>query len=261
MNLIVIYHSGAGSTKYIAELFCTALRKCGHSADIGAVENCCDINFEHYDGAVIGFPTYHASPSHSISKFIQSISELQNNLPVYIFTTCGWYSANSLRIFAKMCLKKNLVTVGYRSFRAPASDGVLLIPQCKGFMKFEKNILQKVEQCANQAVVLFASGKTKLKLPRWKLYSVLNYPNKLAGLYLSKPKIYVNDDLCVRCRKCVSDCPNNCINLESGRIILNQANCEHCYRCIHNCPKGALSLNKNGQTIVQLNDKFFKSFQ
>lgn len=259
MNLIVIYHSGAGSTKYIAELFCAALKKCGHIADISALENCRNVNFKHYDGAVIGFPTYHASPSHSISKFIQSISALQNKIPVYLFTTCGWYSANSLRIFAKMCLKKNLVTVGSRSFRAPASDGVLLIPQCKGFMKFEKNISLKVEQCAKNAAELFATGEIKLNLPRWKFYSVLNYPNKLAGQCLYKPKIYVNDDLCVKCKKCMGDCPNGCISLENGRIILNQTSCEHCYRCIHHCPKGALSLNKNGQTRIRLDDKFFKA--
>lgn len=259
MNLIVIYHSGAGSTKYIAELFYNALKKCGHSADISAVERCRDVNFEHYDGAVIGFPTYHASPSPSISKFIQSIPAAKNNLPVYLFTTCGWYSANSLRILAKSCLKKNLVTVGSRSFRAPASDGVLLIPQCKGFMKFEKNITHKVEQCAKNAAELFAAGEVKLNLPRWKFYSLLNYPNKLAGQYLYKPKIYVNNDVCVKCGKCVSDCANGCISLVNGRIILNQTACEHCYRCIHHCPKGALSLNKNGQTRVQLNDQFFKS--
>lgn len=166
---------------------------------------------------------------------------------------------NSLRIFAKLSLKKNLVTVGSRSFRAPASDGILLIPQCKGFMKFEKNISLKAQQCAKNAAELFAMGEIKLKLPRWKFYSVLNYPNKLAGEHFYKPKIYVNDDVCVKCGKCVKGCINGCISLKDGRIILNQTDCEHCYRCIHHCPKGALCLKKNRQTQIRLDDKFFKS--
>lgn len=92
MNIIVIYHSGAGSTKYIAELFRDTLQKIGHCVDISAIENYKNVNFEGYDGVVIGFPTYHASPSFSASKFMEAMSVAENKLPMYIFTTCGWYS-------------------------------------------------------------------------------------------------------------------------------------------------------------------------
>lgn len=260
MNLIVIYHSGAGSTKYIAELFCDALRKCGHSVEFSSAENFKNVNLEYYNGAIIGFPTYHASPSTSITKLIQSVSIIKK-MPVYLFTTCGWYSANSLRIFAGMCLKRNLVTVGSRSFRAPASDGILLMPQCKSFMKFEKNISYKVKKCAEQAEELFLSNDIELKLPKRKWYSILNYPNKLVGKYLYKPTIYVNNKLCIQCQKCIEDCPNDCISLNNDTVIYQKANCEHCYRCIHHCPKGALSLNKNGRARVQLNRIFFESLK
>lgn len=254
----MIYHSGAGSTKYVAVRIFNYL-KMYYEMDIIPVEKCNEIDLNNYDRMIIGFPTYHASPSSIILKYISSISSCLRIIPIYIFTTCGMYPANSLRIFASKCIEKNLMVVGNKCFRTPASDGILVLPQVKLFQKFEKRFEYKLESCFQEIRELFNKKHHKIILPKWKWYSILNYPNKLAGMYLFKPTIFISSKLCIKCDKCVSNCKNNCLKSDNVSLQYYVDNCEHCYRCIHHCPTGAMSLRRNGYTKVQLDENFFEN--
>lgn len=261
MNTLIIYHSGVGNTRFIANILFNQL-KTKTNVMIKSIEEISD-NFEidEFDNYIIGFPTYHASPSQSIIKYLNSVRPLSKNKPVYIFTTCGLYSANSLRIFVKKCVLKNLMPVLHCSYRCPATDGTLLAPNIKRLFKFEKDIIIKIENEADKIINEFYKTHHKVKFPRFKLYSIINYPNKLAGHYFYKPTIHLHKSKCTKCGKCIKDCPNNCFLTDKDNSpIYRKENCEYCYRCIHHCPSKALSLKKNRTVTKQLNDKFFQSF-
>lgn len=258
MKLMIIYHSGAGSTKYTANCIYEYIKEY-YETEILPIEECENLNINEYDRVVIGFPTIHAAPSPNIIKFITNMSKSKKKIPIYIFTTCGLYPANSLRKFAQLCISKNLMTVDSCYFRCPASDGVLLLPKCKAFHKFQKNYNKKLNECCQEMIMFFNKTNHTFKMPKWQWYSILNYPNMLAGQYLFKPTVYVNDKLCTGCKKCIRDCANKCLSYENDKIVFDSINCEHCYRCIHHCPKGALSLKKDGCTKIQLNEKFFEA--
>lgn len=101
---------------------------------------------------------YHSSPSQSILKYFNSIKPLSKNKPVYIFTTCGLYSANTLRIFAKKCVSKNLISVLHCSYRCPATDGTLLAPNIKIWFKFEFNYSRKVSIIKSHMLNIYKFG-------------------------------------------------------------------------------------------------------
>lgn len=257
MRIIILYHSAAGSTKYIANAMNECLKK-DYETVILPIEECDKDIIDTFDRIILGFPTFHGEPSSSIIKFIRAISKKEIKIPTYLSTTCGLYSTNSLRHMAQACNSSNLLIVGSCSFRCPASDGVLLLPNCKALYRFEKDLNKKLIRSVEEIIQLFNKSSHIVKIPRWKCYSVLNYLNKLAGQYLYKPSIHINDKLCIACKKCLRGCANQCFIYSYEKIVYQIKNCEHCYRCIHHCPKGALSLKKDGCTKKQLNERFFQ---
>jgi ferredoxin len=220
-----------------------------------------NFDLNEFDNFIIGFPTYHSSPSQSILSFITSMEPLSNEKPVYLFTTCGLYSANTLRIFSKECIKKKFIPVLHRSFRCPATDGTLLTPNIKLWFEFEKDINSLIEREVQKIFHAFSHDQHKIQIPRFKLYSIINFPNKLAGNYLYKPSIYLHSSRCTKCGKCKKDCPNHCfVSNKEEFPTYEKDNCEHCYRCIHHCQSKALSLNKKKIVRRQLDHKFYRDF-
>ena len=248
MNILVLYHSGVGSTKFVAELLSKELSSYNHNVALTSIEK--PHNIDQYDLLCIGFPTYHASPSYSITNYIDKLPRFRAKKPAFIFTTCGLYSANTLRIFTKQCLEKNIIPIYYSSYRSPASDGVLVLPNLKLLQRFQKGLEKKIKYDVDN--IFKASLTNKLNKPKFKFYSILNIPNKLGGKSFA-PNIHLIKSECIKCKKCVIDCPHNCFSYdEGGYPIYSKSKCEHCYRCIHHCPKKALNIFKNKPPKVQL---------
>ena len=107
----------------------------------------------------------------------------------------------------------------------------------------EKRLDKKVEHDVS-AFIRHCNDPIIANIPRFKIYSILNYPNKFFGQRFSPP-IYIHKKNCVSCGKCVVNCPVQCICRDDiGYPLFNNEKCIHCYRCIHHCPKKALSLSK-----------------
>lgn len=254
MNILVLYYSGVGNTKMVAEKIYDLL-KVSNEVTIASIEKLTsDININQYDSLVIGFPTIHAAPAKPILTFLNGLDKLTQPIKTFIYTTCGMYSANTLRIFAKKCIKKNIMPILSKSYRCAATDGILIVPSMKIWVHHEKNLDKKIEK----DVVSFynkASLETRARIPRFKLYSILNYPNKLCGRHFPN-MLYLHKQDCISCKKCLINCPVNCIIFDDeGYPILNNEKCIHCYRCIHHCPKKAISLSKKHPTIKTIEYK------
>lgn len=167
------------------------------------------------------------------------------------------YLTNTLRIFAKKCINKNIMPVIYCSYRCPATDGALIAPNMKIWFTFEKDIKSKIAKEANRVINEFSKTQHKIKLPQFKFYSIINYTNKIGGQFYN-PMIYIHKSRCIKCGRCMKDCPNNCFSTDKDNFLsYNKQNCEHCYRCIHYCSRQALSLNKNKIVRKHLNNKFY----
>ena len=246
-KVAVIYFSGVGNTRRIATAIHQKLGKI-LSADLYSVEEAEILNtvdLDCYDGVVIGFPIVHTHPSKIILDYIHEIDRLSAPKAAYIFSTCGLYSANALRIFSKHCSSKNVISVMYRDYRGcPATDGALLAPFVKGFFTFPKNLDKFIEEDVNRFAAIVEGGLLELKTPRFKFYSILNYPNKLAGQLISFP-IFLHRQNCKKCGKCIINCPVGAyIKDEEGFPLFSITKCAKCYRCIHHCPNLALSLSR-----------------
>lgn len=243
MKILILYYSGVGNTKMVATKMFDVLHD-SHEVTLVSIEKLStDIDIANYDSLVIGFPTIHAAPAQPILTFIEQIEKLKKSIPTFLFTTCGLYSANTLRIFAKQCEEKNIITILSNSYRCAATDGILIAPNMNVWYCHEKRLNKKVENDVS-TFIGYCNRPIIANIPRFKIYSVLNYPNKFFGQRFS-PKIYIHEKNCVLCGKCVINCPVQCIcNNDKGYPIFNNEKCIHCYRCIHHCPQKVLSLSK-----------------
>ncbi|MFV0396257.1 MAG: EFR1 family ferrodoxin, partial [Coprobacillaceae bacterium] len=244
-NIAIIYHSGTGVTKRVSEEIKKQLMTTFKVSifSVEEIDDTFDINI--FDSLVIGFPVIHTHPSKRILSFINNLSALDKKMPAYIFTTCGWYSANTIRIFSKYCIDKNIIPIQSRVFwGCLASDGSLLAPRIKSFFTFRKKTKELIFKDIQRLKGLLNTNEVKLQIPRFKVYSILNYPNKYVGNKYIHP-IYLHQEKCIKCNICVRNCPSKALLLNEKKYpVFYKEKCETCYRCIHYCPNKALSLSK-----------------
>lgn len=145
LKIMVLYNSGVGSNKTIAEIFHEKLNKF-FSSDIESISK--DYNYNklfEYDFIVLGFPTYHCEPSESMKDFINKMPKFKEPKNAFIFTTYGLFSGNTERIFIKACMRKNINVCGSNGYKSPATDGVLLLPSINFMLKYGKSVPKKIK--------------------------------------------------------------------------------------------------------------------
>lgn len=260
MEICLLYHSGVGGTRTVAQVIAENLSK---NQDIlikmcSVEEDDAIIWAEKYTNIIFGFPVYHGAASKSMMEFLGKMPKSIKPRKVYVFATCGLYPANAIRDFAIACRKKNLWVVGSMSCRAPATDGTLYAPKMKIFSAFEKGFGLRVNRVCEEILSLFKQETIADKLPPFRFHAILNYPNQKMGERFH-PTIYTIKNKCVGCGKCVKECFHGCIQMDENKIAVHSLQgCEHCMRCIHNCPKGALSLRKGKSPQLQLTASFYE---
>lgn len=246
MKLLVLYFSGVGATKKIAELMQDYLlhtKNC--TVDLYSIENLTAMDFTSYDALIIGTPVYHGAPSKIVKTYFRSLPPLRKKIPAFIFNTRALCSCNTNRLLAKLLLKKNIIPIKDRDYRTPASDGALILPFIKRFFYFEKNIYTKIHLDCMDFLEQVQTKQLYGYIPRFRFSSVINAPNKFIGQMITF-KIFLHQDKCLKCGRCIENCPHYAWERsKSGYPSFNSAKCENCYRCIHHCPAKALSLSKH----------------
>lgn len=255
-KILILYFSGAGATLKTAQLMHSYINTSeNYAADIHSMEKDFKDNINSYDALIIGTPCYHCSPCNALVSFFSKLPKLTSKIPAMIFNSYSLFSCNTNRITAKIIKEKNINTVYDTAYRSPASDGTLIVPFIKRFFEFEKKYYAKIYQdCKNYLTII--DKKYKGYIPHFKLSAVINSPNKLIGSLLTL-NIYTHENKCVKCDKCINDCPHHALykNKKNYPAFI-KARCENCYRCIHHCPKNALSLSRNKTPVKTLREVY-----
>ena len=54
--------------------------------------------------------------------------------------------------------------------------------------------------------------------------------------------IIINEDKCIGCALCISDCPNACLYLKKQKAHIHETGCIQCGHCYAVCPQGAIRM-------------------
>ena len=244
MKILILYFSAVGATKKVAKIMANSLSD--HDIDRYSVEEKTFKDFSCYDALIMGTPTHHGSPAQFLMDYIDAIPTQDHPIPTFIFNTKGLASCHTNRMLAKKLHHKNLLTIHDADYIAPASDGALFVPQIERFFRFEKEIELKIKQDCARFLQLIQLQKDQVtaKIPPLRFSSFINAPNKFGSSFV-KIRIHCHQDACIKCNRCIKDCPHHAFKISEGgfpNVIKDK--CTNCYRCIHHCPTRALSLFK-----------------
>jgi len=265
-KILLIYHSGSGSTRIISEILYDRLSDY-HEVDLIKIYP--DFDYEKlsdYDQILLGYPTYYFKPSISTLEFVNKLPVFKNKIQVFIFTTYGLYSGNSIRILASMLLEKNVIITGYTQIRGPASDGVLLLPSfLRLFFRYERRVNIKIDRMirAIGESIKEPENNSKIPLPRW--YSSITglFSKQIHGIDYSsyKSNLKVLEVRCTNCNICVDNCIRNCWVEGKDFPSINTGNCEFCLKCVHNCPTRAIIFTDKMKDSPRLNKSFYNKLK
>ena len=265
-KILIVYHSGSGSTRTISEILRDRL---SNNYKVDFVKICPDFDYKklsYYDLVLLGYPTYYFKPSLSTSEFVDNMLVFRNKIQFHIFTTYGLYSGNSIRTLVSILLQKNAIVIAYTQIRGPASDGVLLLPSfLKLFFRYERKAKIKVNKIIGEIKGFLKNpGKIpKIPLPRW--YSPITglFSKQIHGIDYSayKKNLKVLEDRCTNCTVCVGNCIRNCWTEGKDFPSISTNNCEFCLKCVHNCPTRAIIFADKMKDSPRLNKSFYKKLR
>ena len=175
----ILYFSGSGSTKMVAEVVAETLS--GSEIEPVMMEVTQKLSADDvapYDFFVVLTPTYNARPSQLLLDFIDGLPLARYEKAAYVIATYGLYPINCQRIVGQRLLSRGIRPVGYGGVRGPASDGSLLFPSWLSFMfHYEKHAPRKIRAIVEEIEALAQDWRSRpTTLPQFKWYAPLDFP-------------------------------------------------------------------------------------
>lgn len=258
MNIAIVYFSGTGNTKYIAELLESGFNMKNDVSlfkveDILLKRTSFDIN--KYDLIGLGFPTYGFNPPFCIFNFIKDYENMDRKKIFLFYTNAGPLYINDLVCYGlkRKLKRKGFLVVYERQFHMPANiltryNDDVCKQLCNAAVHKTSEMVVDIEQ---NKIIVRNDGIAPLFF-RWS-YTMYN---RLGWIMLALD--FNATEKCNLCLKCFNECPQNNISIKNGKIKIG-INCQACYRCVYNCPQRAIrgrlyniAIYKNGYDIESI---------
>lgn len=248
-KLAIIYFSGTGNTKYIAEKMKEAAVKTNTQVDLIDIEKG-KINANKYDNIVIGGPVYVERYPEILLKYLENnLSDYKGNCMMY--STQAFNGPTPVFVHAIKRLK-NLKFVYCDYVPMPNNFYTFMFKKCKADKEADLLLSSSIQ---SQIMILeFLEGKTKIKKIPGIRIPLAETTYKMTFPFLRKflmKSLKINKDKCIKCKKCENLCPSKSIHISPELKISND--CTFCQRCINICPKNAFLYK--GKPIDQYNIK------
>jgi ferredoxin/flavodoxin len=240
-DVIGLYFSGTGNTKYCVERFVSQVYTNAKSYSIEDENLLSEIR--HHEWIVVGFPVYYSSIPKIMKDYVKKNASYFRGKKVFIITTKGLFNGAGIIHAKKLFQECGSDFIGSAQFNMPDNIRDLRIMEL-AFSKNHDKIIAKATRKIEKAVGKFKANKfskSGLSVFHYAVSFALQvlwfYPKNDA--YISAPKI--DHTKCNRCRTCVHICPMKNIQ-EAHNKIASGDTCTICYRCFSSCPRQALTI-------------------
>ncbi len=247
MNILSLYFSGTGNTKWVSSNFTEKMNTKGNnvlnkSIEEITVDEVSEI-ISDYEYLLISYPAYGNYMPLFLEDYLKRLASKgkMNNIKGISIDVQGMYAADGVLavkwFFDEVAVEHiggynvymscnfNTLIPGFRI----ASDKKQFKQLDKAYLKIEK-IIKNLE-----------NGVVKLEKT--------DIVNKLLGKLEEGPNkkmmveydVKINKDLCIGCKKCIKVCPLDNFELdESGKKVKTKGDCTICLRCVNQCPTYAI---------------------
>ena len=240
---MIFYFSGTGNTRWVAEQIAQAIGEELVFIPDAIRDNKYDYAIDDKESIGFCFPTHGWQPPRIVREFISKLKV--ESRYCWAVTTCGDNMGETMTI-----LNKDLAKVG---LRASALFSVIMPESyvCLPFMytDTEEKEHQKIATARQQLLHIIEcirnrrTGVEELEkgaTPRLYSYVIGGYFN---AKMVTDKKFTVDEDVCIKCGKCVKVCPVDNIQGTPPEWIHN-GRCTSCLACYHYCPTHAINFGK-----------------
>jgi len=245
--MIMLYFSGTGNSKYVAELFCRNM-----NATCYSIEDEADFTTLLAFEEVIGFcyPIYSSRAPRIMREFVVAHMDSLKAKKLIIFCTQMYFSGDGARALTDILPRGHAEVIYAEHFLMPnnvCNVFITPIPGEKTIKKYLTNAERRMQTvCTNikRGVIKkrgFNSGSRALGLIQGVFFPGIER--------MARGKVWVDSD-CNNCLLCVSACPAKNFEYKDERIETKN-NCMLCYRCINECPQKAISVWFRGKVKKQ----------
>jgi len=241
MKCILIYYTGTYNTRYITNLIKDRFIKRNIDVDTYEIDplNNIKLDLSKYDLIGLGYPIYGFNTPYPYLKFIRN-QKFPKNVKTFIYKNSGeTYHANdasSINIYRKLKRDKAIINNEYH----------FIMPYNIHF-RFDDNLVKEMLDIDNLLLDILEKevldGIPNIK--RYKLiHKIITFFVKLQ--YIGGPVnsfLYkVKADKCIKCNKCIDNCPTKNIYINKDGTIKFHHRCLMCMRCSFHCPKDAIHI-------------------
>jgi ferredoxin len=233
MRILIIYFSGTGNTKAIAQGYQVALSKRGHIVTIKSIEETQDL--DEHELLIIGGPIYAGyMPDKLINWTRKNVTKVTEKQAIVFSTSAGLSNANGVKSIGKKLIRKGYTLLDMAKFEMPRNFYIdKYEPTDEGIQKLQfENAGAKIIDSIN---CLDKSSSLSIEESVIMNDFLSDFFRLLAKNMGKSFKIHEN---CINCGLCEKNCPQNNIKYKEKQY-LNR--CIMCTRCIHNCPVNAIS--------------------
>ncbi len=240
MKFLLIYFTGTYNTRFLTDKLEGKLKENGHEID--RVEINCQtpvVNTDGYDFVGFSYPIYGFNPPRPFLKYFKKL-KFKKGQKYFIYKNSGetfaMNNASSRRILRRMKRQK-------AEFRG---EYHFVMPYNIHFAydkNFVREILDKDEKLLQVLVHNIESGIVKEIKRKW-IYNFAAWFVSIQSISGDVNSYFyrVDMDKCIKCGKCIKDCPQKNIYInKKGKIKLHH-HCDMCMRCSFYCPTDAFKI-------------------
>lgn len=242
MKVAIFYFSGTGNTEKVVRKWKESSELFGVSIDLFKIEKD-DFDFSRiseYDKIGFAYPIHAFNAPENVWKYAKKFPKIENSKKVFVIMVSGEYMTinhSSSKKLLRILKRRNYVL---------ESDYHYIMPYNMIFRHTEARATRMYETM-NKLVPIDAKEYLVDNKPHlikkhhfvgWFIF-ILRIEQWFSGV--NGRLFKVNKKKCIKCMKCVNNCPVKNIEYVNGKFKFH-GNCLLCTRCSFNCPTDAFSI-------------------
>lgn len=239
MRTLICYFSGTGNTKKVVDKYAEEFKNNGWNVTIQAIENECNEDFSSYDSIGIAYPIHAFNAPSIVVNFCKKMPKLNAKKNLYIIKTSG----EPLKINNISSTK--IVRILHKKNYELNNEYHYVMPYNMIF-RHSNAMAYKMWDTASKLITIDCKeiiNAKKVTLPHFPLPRLISRVMRIehwGGRFNGKK--YRVDSKCIKCQKCVKNCPTHNITIDKDGNFHFGNKCLMCMRCSFCCPVDAFHI-------------------